>query len=487
MDSVSILEAFKAISDKRSREEILNELVGSLRSDEIRQVKSRLNNIKLQCDVVAGLPHEIVTMVVPHLNVEDVVVFRRVSKRWNEIFTDTTVVRTALRTHTGQNVTHSESLDALIRRRFRAERGYPATVVTMPHDIRGKWEALLTPNREGLASVLVSDTLISAISQRGYCHVWKWPTGEFKSFRIPSPSVTHHVAHGSKILLSFEHSKDFSEVVHFCFDSGLSRAVTVKNSVAILFVSLHASEDQFSLISACKTSGEPFDYREQPLCREDHKLQVHKFSVHDNEFVCSWTQDQDLPCGRHGWRLSKDRHGVDRECRHPSQSSRLLWSIYEYTIDDSEDDEDDVFSYKPTAREYSSVHLSLEANDHITVHCTYQAEHSNFINAYLDRPGQGTELMFRYTKGTDDRKFQVHLGSEILTRSSASTTNVLSFNVKRWLFPPPIDDCTTIVADGDFLIFWYRYDDMYIWCFDENWEPSGPLKKKNLGRRWPRI
>jgi hypothetical protein len=287
-----------------------------------------------------------------------------------------------------------------------------------------------------------------------YCHVWKISTNEYKYFRLPLAHFIHHVSHGSKVLLSYEGS-----VVHFCFDSGMTR--TVKTGMVILFVSLHPSEDQFSIISPCNTSGEEVELRREfPLRRNDHNLQAQKYSVHNNELVCSWMQHQELPFHEDGWKLQRGPYDLTlyRECLHPSQSSSLLWS----------------HMHTSTGLDFHSTHLSLEANDQISVHFTPREKVSNATSAYLDHPGQGSGLVYRHESRVYGQKFKLYIGSECSTRSYVSSdTNALQFNVKRKLNPPPIRDCYGVVGDRDFVLFYSLHDDIWIWCFDETWDPSG--------------
>ncbi|KAJ5571916.1 hypothetical protein N7535_005576 [Penicillium sp. DV-2018c] len=494
MDLKSISEVFRATSDRMIRREFLNELLASLNPDEIRQVKSHVDNIKFQRDVLAELPLELAVMVIPYLNLWDLIVLRRVSKRWCELLTNTTVLSGVIKSHTGKNATHSEtaSLDGLIRNRIRAQRCSSAHHRTIPlalpsptsnnkkllsffdcvcawvaedetelvvaNLVSGMQKRLLTPNREVLLHVLVADDLISVISNRGYvckdqtvfytaliwhnryCHVWRRSTDEYKYFRIPSTHFVHHVSHGSKVLLGYGGS-----VVHFCFDSGLTR--TVETGMVILFVSLHPSEDRFSIISARNTSGNEFGLQ------EGHNVQVQKFSVHDDEFVCSWTQQRKIPCREKVWTLRRHNDQTpQRECLHPSQSSSLLW---------------------PPISNLYTMHLSLEVNDQITVHFnSQQSDHAT--NAHLDRPGQGSGLMCRMESGTSgELDTMLYIGHESSIRPSViSETNAVQFDAMHQMYLRLEGDRSEVVGDGDFLLFYSSHDDLEVWCFDKTWDPS---------------
>ena len=134
----------------------------------------------------------------------------KVSKRWRELLSSTIVLTAAIRRHMGKNTIKPDStpvgFGALIKKRIRAEKGIPAVVATIPNNLccnvansmereglccfngvcawiekstdqttifmvnlsTGENRILTTPNREKFIYVQVSDTLVSAISVRGY-------------------------------------------------------------------------------------------------------------------------------------------------------------------------------------------------------------------------------------------------------------------------------------------------------------------------------
>lgn len=136
--------------------------------------------------------------------------FLKVSKLWYGMLTSTTVLSTAAGSFKGNNViqsgTSQEMLEKLILKRVRAENAMPAVVATFPNNLStsilndaerdaisifngvcawieestnrtsifllhlqsGKTSNLTTENREGLTHIKVSDTLVSAVSIRGY-------------------------------------------------------------------------------------------------------------------------------------------------------------------------------------------------------------------------------------------------------------------------------------------------------------------------------
>ena len=65
----------------------LDDLVArGLTSNEIRHLTACLNNIRLNKDICSNLPIEILLCVARYLNLEDLLVARSVSRKWNDIF-----------------------------------------------------------------------------------------------------------------------------------------------------------------------------------------------------------------------------------------------------------------------------------------------------------------------------------------------------------------------------------------------------------------
>ncbi|KGO68355.1 hypothetical protein PITC_065400 [Penicillium italicum] len=302
MDSTTqpIVAGFMALRDKSSRRAVFNEIIDHLTSHEIREMKSRFEMMTFQCDLLDKLPLELVAMLVEYLELADLILLRRVSKRWCGLLSSTKVITAAISYHMGKSVIKPDftlaDFNALIQKRLRAERGMPAVVATIPYGLSsnihdelnrdgisycngvcvwieestdrttifmvhlptGKNRTLTTANREEFTHVQVSDTLISATSVRGYCHVWNMPKEEYKSFRIPSLQFAHYISIGSKVMLSYADS-----VIHFCFDSGVARSIKIRPF--ILLLSAHAEDDGFSVVCVRRKDGNDFQQQKDGL------------------------------------------------------------------------------------------------------------------------------------------------------------------------------------------------------------------------------
>ncbi|KAJ5503214.1 hypothetical protein N7463_006088 [Penicillium fimorum] len=486
-----ILEGFMALRDNSSRRAVINEIVDSLSSHEIREVKSRLESMTFQCDLLDKLPLELVAMLAEYLELADLILLRRVSKRWYELLSSTIVITTAMRYHMGKNVIKSDSpvdLDALIKKRIRAERGLPAVVVTIPNnlsrDLRkdmnrdgiscfngvcawieestdqttifvvhlptGKSRTLTTENREEFTHVEVSDTLVSATSVRGYCHVWNMSTEQYKSFRIPSLQFAHYISIGSKVVLGYVDS-----VVHFCFDSGVARSIKLRPFIVTL--SVHAEEDALTVVSVRRRHSDNIQpWKDGTLFVEEHHLNVQKFSVYENKFIRTWQQYRELPFQMKGlWELQCEPEDMMpyRESLCPGQSSALVVNCI-----------GDPF--------VNTLSLSLEADDQITVH--FHPAELDFKNqhANLDYSARGPGLTYCFEEYEISMKMKLSIGYESPEPGHVCDAKGRQFESRHTIDFPKTRPCTSVLGDGDFVIF-PSDDKIWIWCFDETWLPSG--------------
>ncbi|KAJ5964513.1 uncharacterized protein N7479_004389 [Penicillium vulpinum] len=487
-----ILESFMALRDNSSRRAVLNEIIDNLSPYEIREVKSRVETVTFQCDLLDKLPLEIVAMVAEYLDLVDLILLQRVSKRWRQLLSSTIVVTSAIRHHMGKNAIKLDSsptyLNALIRKRIRAERGLPAVVATIPNNLplnsyddlnrdiiscfngvcawieestdrttifmvhlpTGKNRTLTTANREEFTHVEVSDTLISATSVRGYCHVWNMPKEQYKSFRIPSLQFVHFITIGSKVALSYA---DF--VVHFCFDSGVARSIEI--GLFIVFLSVHPEEDEFSVLCIRKRYGDNIEpWGSDALLYEDRCLRLQKFSIHENKFVCIWRKFRGLPLKvEDSWEIQREAENVTpyRECLRPGESSALM-------------------THCLTEAFVNMFSLSLDADGRIAVH--FHPRQLDFKNhlANLDYSARGPGLIYCF----EDLKFSTDtklcIGYEFPELSHVYHAKGYQFKSKHTVVFPNNRPCTSILGDGDFVIF-PSDNKVWIWCFDEAWLPSG--------------
>lgn len=270
-------------------------------------------------------------------------------------------------------------------------------------------------------------------------------------------------------------------VVHFCFDSGVARSINI--GPFILLLSVHAEQDGFSVVCVRRKNGDNIQpWKDGDLFWEEHHLQTQRFSVHDNKFICIWEQYQELPF-RHDelWGFQceqEDTPSPYRESLRPGQSSTLLEHrdneasrAYRsrYPTDDPLIDE--WWAYC----EYSSLSLSLEADDQITVHFHPKELDFRYAHANLDYSARGPGLIYCLK----DMENSAYLKNATLCigRESSELLHVRDAKACRFeylhetLFPRE-RWCISVWGDGDFVIFPVD-DQIWIWCFDEAWLPSG--------------
>ncbi|KAJ5400550.1 hypothetical protein N7465_011039 [Penicillium sp. CMV-2018d] len=504
---MDILAGFMALRDNSSRRAALNEILDNLSPHEVREVKSRFETMTFQCDLLGKLPLELVAMLVKYLDLADLVLLRRVSKRWHVLLSSPIVVTAAIRYHMGKSVIKPDftpaNLNALVKKRIRMERGLPAVVVEVPYDSppdlgdasnrnaiscsngvcawieesterttifvinlpTGENGTFTTANREEFTHVHVSDTLISATSVRGYCHVWNMRNQQHKSFRIPSLRFGHYISIGSKVMLSYADS-----VVHFCFDSGAARSIQI--GPFILLLSLHAEEDRFSVVCVRRKDGNNMQLSEYGgLFWEEHHLQTQKFSVHDNKFICIWEQYQELPFRPDDLWGPKYTPGAIiskkyRACLQPGQSSALLGNCaveaYRRTL----------YPTLGPPLQSGSLSLSLEADDRITVHFHAPVLNTRSPHVNLDYSAQGRGLIYCFENSHLPGTTILRIGFEFSDPSLVRDAKACRFESSHQVVFPHERFCTSAFGDGDFVVF-PAEGKIWIWCFDETWRPSG--------------
>ncbi|BDD54967.1 hypothetical protein MAP00_000530 [Monascus purpureus] len=237
--------AFNALRTKDARRFVYQQLLEQLRPDEWREVQA-CADIHLKCDILGSLPLEIVAQIVQSLSISEVIVLRRVSKRWNTLLSSPVVYSTVLHIPSGDDLPVLEQRRRFIRharRRVMLERGqpvskslYPSPQVPNPParvafdyfggrcawvdsgpDSRGTGIAVRclrsgemcrfhTENRDPVSSVRISDTIVATVTMRGYCHVWNHHTEEYGYFRLPSIRYDFFVVNGHKVAFCFTNS-----------------------------------------------------------------------------------------------------------------------------------------------------------------------------------------------------------------------------------------------------------------------------------------
>ncbi|KAJ5996460.1 hypothetical protein N7522_008120 [Penicillium canescens] len=475
-DMQAMLDNFLALKTS-DRRKTVNAILNALTVDEKRDLKRKMDNVTFQVDIWGSLPPELRDLVVKDLNLHDLFVLRRVSKLWNKTLSSPSVLRSAYMyaTITGKHVLDTlpaEHVERWIKRRTKAEQGRPFAVgkllvspdhldtedeqmsyangmfawvdtgtdkssICLVHLTTGEKRHFTTDNRETLGNIHVSDTLVAAISMRGYCHVWEIMTGTHQSFRLTSLSFHHFLTHGVKVMISYE-----DNIIHFCFATGIARTFAIEG--LICSASLHKSDDEVSLICIRDKTGHGPE-----LSKADYHLQVEKYTVDTNVFIRTWSRYEELPFQDGVYR----RLGPDETLRaYQGQVSSMLY---------------------PYERTNPRLYLSLTDSDQIAVHRmpVLPGHIEDMDVAWFDQ-GMAffTQLQFGGT-----RHVNIGVGRESLSSPSSSGTLSYELTLARLLPHPPQLDSVHRIWAGDGFFLYLGHSEVWVWCFDEDWNPSGAL------------
>jgi hypothetical protein len=339
------------------------------------------------------------------------------------------------------------------------DTGTDKSSICLVHLNTGEKRHFTTDNRETLGNIRVSDTLVAAISMRGYvfklktfkhtlnralifrqnryCHVWEIMTGTHKSFRLTSLSFHHFLTHGVKVMVSYE-----DNIIHFCFATGIARAFSIEG--LICSASLHKSDDEVSLICIRDKTGHGPE-----LSQADYHLQVEKYTVDTNVFIRTCSRYEELPFQDGVYR----RPGPDETLRaYQGQVSSMLY---------------------PYERSNPRLYISLTDSDQIAVHRmpVLPGHIEDMDVAWFD---QGlaffTQLQFGGT-----RHVNIGVGHESLSSPSSSQTLSYELTLARLLPHPPKPDSVHRIWAGDGFFLYLGHSEVWVWCFDEDWNPSGAL------------
>jgi hypothetical protein len=333
------------------------------------------------------------------------------------------------------------------------------TSICLVHLNTGEQRQFTTYNRETLGPIHVSDTLVAAISIRGYvfnlkllkytlngalifrqnryCHVWEIMTGIHKSFRLTSLNFHHFLTHGVKVMVSYEDS-----IIHFCFATGIARTFAIEG--LICSASLHKSDDEVSLICIRDKTGYGPD-----LSQANHHLQVEKYTVDTNVFIRTWSRYEELPF-QDGVYSRPEPNETLRA--YQGQTFLMLY---------------------PYERSNPWLYLSLTDGDQIAVHrMPAMPGHVEDMDvAWFD---QGLAFITQIKLG-EPRHVYIGVGHESLISPSSSETLSYELTLARLLPHPRQPDSVCRIWAGDGFLLYREHSEIRVWCFNEDWNPSGAL------------
>ncbi|KAJ5806985.1 hypothetical protein N7474_010577 [Penicillium riverlandense] len=459
----AIIASFSALSSNQARQAAYSGILDQLVLDEWREVKDRINPRIFQRDLVGSLPLEIVALIVEYWELVDIILFRRVSKRWQEVLSSSIVCRAAYRANTGTDVSSIHSpwqFTKLLEKRIRQERGRPIIgahikcAQVIPPNVAskavfndgvlawieeetecasvaiinlwtGKQDRFMTENRDELLLIRVSKGFLAALTIQGYCHVWNLDSHEEKSFRLPSTDAHYHfLINGTKVVIGFE-----SYLVHWCFNSEVTRQV--ETGCKGQLVALHAPEDRIT-VASLETKNFEFKFDQT----SNLQLHVQKFSINDSGTVsCVLSRRQNI---------SLDTHLVVRyldfgEIKDETFGGYQSTTFFEYVNEETDQEGSCFLSLEPDGDTISFDLLPgrLGSSSVFPVHSNLAYSRSNdtkricILKSMLWKPG-------------------VH-------RYSMCGSGLPGENY-------------SMCADSDFVVLFDQYG-LQIWAFDEKWVP----------------
>ncbi|KAJ5309065.1 hypothetical protein PENANT_c020G04348 [Penicillium antarcticum] len=468
---------FKALSHS-DRLQAMNAILQSLSNSELREAKDFLDPLKFQKDIWGSLPTELRDIVVTGLELSDIFVLRRVCKSWNEKLSSPALLQTAYLNATASeqpvlDTVSDEHIIKRFKRRIRAEQGRPVTTaqlsvspnlqdlngdqisyangnlarvdmttaetsICLVHLRTGERRQFTTENRENLRAARVSDTLVAAISLRGICHIWEIMTGVHKSFRLTSLQFNHFLVHGVKVMVSYE-----DKILHFCFATGVTRTIIVEGRICS--ASLHKSDDQVSIV-CLRDRNAPTAV----LNRAGHYLQVEKYTVDGDSFVNTLSRYEQLPFR-------------DDEYERPRPEENFKVSQGQISLR----------FYPYDAESCPCLYLSLTNDDQIAVH------RMPILPGYLQSMNIAwfDQGLVYFTPYQADKHHYAGIGRTRLMNPSFSET--LSYEIT----PVPRlsvlrqPDTVYGIWAGDGFFLYATSERILVWCFDEDWKPSGALSR----------
>lgn len=309
-------------------------------------------------------------------------------------------------------------------------------------------QTFTTENREELISVQNAGSIIAALSQRGYCHVWNYDTSQTSSFRVPSTNCLNILISGTKVVLEYA-----EYLVYWSFDTEIARTLDVEESVVAL--ALHPSEDQITMVHFC-----PYDQplREQEITFDDdgNQLPIHYFlpkqQLHttkyalnsQNEWYTLSSRSEPVPDSffPDNWIYAgpyATRYGI-----HPGQSNAVD------RVEQAEEGDD--------GKLHGSVYVSIEPDGMVAIHTVpYELSHgTQFIC-----PERG--LLYGSVMG-EDHKWEYGILKSGTMRGPSNGYVWYDYAVQRMV---DIGLPVRIFGDAQFLIF-LKKSTMVVWFMDEN-------------------
>ena len=329
-------------------------MLDELHTEELRELKDRIDKKDFHCDILGSLPLEIAAQITTYLEVSHLIYLQRVSKRWKFLLSTRLVRDSAVNWRYGRDLVDTDSNHAFsqfVRRRVMLDRGDPVsqshfswqlpsyeisrnpmdycngkyawvemdTFVFVRHLHTGDLQRFCTENRDIFDVVRITDCIVAAFSRHGSCHVWSLESGASGVFHLPSACFEKFVANGTKIAFSFR-----GNVLQWDFKTQATHAVPIP--LGLHLIVLHPTEDRIATVHiALKESGRYIG----SIPTDRAEFTVLKFSRSDGvgPFLQRSSEVLDLPSGiGPGGAFYEDVTTRKTRCNHRIGSVHINWN-----------------------------------------------------------------------------------------------------------------------------------------------------------------
>ncbi|RAK98015.1 F-box domain protein [Aspergillus ibericus CBS 121593] len=276
-----IIALFAHLNTNSARQDAYHRILDQLSPHEWRDVRVRINQRAFQKDILGQSPPEVAVQIAQYLDLSELHVLQRVSRKWH-LLLSSELIRGAIYHHyigCGPHVTEDQ-FTRYAKQRLRLERGLPLSKLRDPnhslpfgssldcHDYangRHAWlegntriivhnlcnhttQGFCTENRDSFRDLRLSESMVAAISVRGYCHTWNLETEEHASFRIPALHFRAFVVRGLQVALGFANPMAVGDesIIYWNMSSGVARSIQVEPNLAL--VGLHSTTNSLTTL-----------------------------------------------------------------------------------------------------------------------------------------------------------------------------------------------------------------------------------------------
>ncbi|KAL4869342.1 hypothetical protein BDV12DRAFT_167955 [Aspergillus spectabilis] len=345
-DIQEIVAQFRRLGAVAARRAAYHQIIDQLSSYEWRDVKNRINERSFQKDILGELPVELAMHIIRYLNLDDVHLLRRVSKRWHDLLSSETTCSVMFRLYTGCPLSNLESdfkstFARYSRQRLRLEQGNPhrmsyiempflselspdfsngrfvyttdnsTTIVVFDLSL-GYSQRFCTKHREKFQKIRLSESIVAAITIRGYCHAWDLVTEKTHAIRLPNTNISLFITSGFRIAMCFRKlGMDGGEdTVLLHYDLQSQKTHTIQHVPGLAFVSMNPSSKFLLMICL-----EPKRGREPNKASEGRRLRIVNYELNDDgEIATASTHSQGLPL-ECAWMDVGIRYDLQDDCK----------------------------------------------------------------------------------------------------------------------------------------------------------------------------